>query len=111
MIEVLKTKNEFVYAYIEWFKVEEILGKIIPSDTGKRLHVYYFWVHPKWRTDPNVVSKLILKIKDHSNIKTGLVTWDRRPDDEKIRVFKVEQFNHKGGRLNGKRKRSTGAAS
>lgn len=95
MIETLKTKNEFIYAYCEWFRVGDD-GK--PSDTGKRVHIYDYWVHPKWRGSSDITPKLMAMIKPKC-VDCKTCTWQRvSQGDDRVREFSREHFFKRGNK-------------
>lgn len=96
MIESLKTKNEFIYAYIEWYRVDD---NGIPSDKGKRVHIYDLWVHPRWQNDHASLGELIKLVKSQAK-DCKSCTWQRiARGDERLRNYTRKQlFKHDRGR-------------
>ena len=103
MIEVLKTKNEYIYAFIEWFRIDE---NGIPCDKGKKVHIYDLWIHPSKAGDNSIIPKFQTIIKPKCIDCTSLTFERTFKDAERYGKPKIREFSRrhffkgKGGRVN-----------
>ena len=93
MIETLKTKNGFVYAYMEW---TTMMMNGIPIDHGPRVHIKELWVHDRFRGDTKLIRTFINKVKDKVP-QSKTLTWERStkyPGREQTVLTREETFKH-----------------
>lgn len=97
MIEVLRTKNEYVYAFIEWLTVDK---DGVPRDNEDRVHVYDLWIHPRRPDGDKVIARFRERIKQKvPNCKD--ITWEREKDG-RLRHFQASRFKNRRYKSNGK---------
>lgn len=89
MIEVLKTKNEYIYAYIEWFRIDE---RGIPCDKGKKVHIYDLWIHPNKRGDNSILPRFREVIKPKCSDCTSLTFERQSLDQDRYGKQRVREF-------------------
>ena len=87
MISALKNEEGFIYAYCEWWIVNE---EGINSNQGNYLYIKDLWIHPKRRLD-GTLKNLVWQI-DQDEKNCQFVYWNNLKHNRITPTYDREQF-------------------
>lgn len=88
MISVLKNSEGLIYAYCEWWVVDE---KGFNSDQGNYLYIKDLWIHPKRRMG-GTLKDIIRQIDQDEGGQCRIVYWNNLKHNRLTPSYLREKF-------------------
>lgn len=89
MIETLKNKDGFVYAYSQYYIVNEAGDLDI---NGDRLFISEVWIHDEYRNTDCLSELCRLMFENNDTQKTLYVYWKRRKYGKMSKLYPISKF-------------------